>query len=120
MSSSSQPPQPEIPEEDTGGGDRTDTNTEKNSNRSELEYILPFCHKAEVTLTLPCRISLAMRDVIRSGRGIRRLVTLCGTIRQLVKESDRRLLNVPDDEDEEDEDAEPPQPPQDPQELAQR
>lgn len=28
-----------------------------------------------------------------SGRGIRRLVTLCGTVTQLVAENDRRLLN---------------------------
>ena len=63
-----------------------------------------------------------MRDAIRSGRGIRRLVTLCGTIRQLVRENDRRLrLNSSgSDEDEEDEDDEAPQPLQDPQELAQR
>ena len=64
-----------------------------------------------------------MREVIRSGRGIRRLVTLYGTIRQLLKENDRRLLglsNDDDDDDNGDEDAEEPQPPQDPQELAQR
>jgi len=62
-----------------------------------------------------------MREVIRSGRGIRRLVTLCGTILQLVKENDRRLLDPPDDHPESgDEDPEAPQPPQDPQELAQR
>lgn len=70
-------------------------------------------------LTSSYRISYALRKVIRSGRGIRRLVTLCGTIRNLVKESDRRLLDLPDDEDDDD-DAEPPQPPQDPQELAER
>jgi len=67
------------------------------------------------------RVSLAMRKVIRSGRGIRRLVTLCGNIQQLVKENDRRLQNLTDsDEDDDDEDPEVPQPPQDPQELARR
>ena len=30
-------------------------------------------------------------EIILSGRGIRRLVTLCGTVTQLVAESDRRL-----------------------------
>jgi len=58
-----------------------------------------------------------MREVIRSGRGIRRLVTLCGTIRQLVKENDQRLLDLPDTDPESDDEA--PQPPRDPQELAQ-
>lgn len=67
------------------------------------------------------RVSLAMRQVIRSGRGIRRLVTLFGTIRQLVKENDRRLLgSSDDDDDDDDEDMEEAQPPQDPQELARR
>lgn len=65
-----------------------------------------------------------MREVIRSGRGIRRLVTLYGTIRQLLKENDRRLLGLSHDDNNNnnngDEDAEEPQPPQDPQELAQR
>ena len=28
----------------------------------------------------------------RSGRGIRRLITLCGTVTQLVAENDRRLI----------------------------
>lgn len=58
--------------------------------------------------------------MIRSGRGILRLVTLCSSIRNLVKEGDRRLLDLPDDEDDDDDDTEPPQPPQDPQELAER
>lgn len=47
----------------------------------------------------------------RSGRGIRRIVTLCGTITQLVAENDRRLVEAdPDssssdnDEEENDED----------------
>ncbi|KAF9783664.1 hypothetical protein BJ322DRAFT_1007579, partial [Thelephora terrestris] len=52
------------------------------------------------------------------GRGIRWLVTLCGSIQQLVMENDRRLLGVSDEEDEDNE--ETPRPPQDPQELAQR
>ena len=70
-------------------------------------------------LTWPNRISLARREVIRSGRGIRRLVTLSGTIRQLVEENDRRLLES-SDSDPDDEDQEAPQPSQDPEELAQR
>ena len=48
-------------------------------------------------------------------------MTLCGTIRQLVKENDRRLLNLSDEgEDKDDEDLEAPQPPQDPLELERR
>jgi len=70
--------------------------------------------------TMSHRVSLGMRAVvIRSGRGIRRLVTLCGTVRQLVKENDRRLLDLPDSDSDE-EDTEAPQPPQDPQEVARR
>jgi len=61
-----------------------------------------------------------MREVIRSGRGIRRLVSLFGTIRQLVKENDRRLLDLSDSDEEDEEDPEAPQPPQDPQEVARR
>ena len=49
-----------------------------------------------------------MREVIRSGRGIRRLVVLYGTIQQLVRESDRRLLN-PEGSDDDEEDPEAPQ-----------
>ena len=59
-----------------------------------------------------------MREVIRSGRGIRRLVVLYGTIQQLVRESDRRLLS-PEGSDDEEEDPEAPQLRQDRQELAQ-
>jgi hypothetical protein len=42
----------------------------------------------------------------RSSRGIRRLVTLCGTVTQLVAEYDRRLLrsNNGDDDDDDDDD----------------
>ena len=72
-----------------------------------------------VTLTLSYRVSLALRDTIRSGRGIRRLVTLYGSIQQLVKENDQRLLG-PGDSDDEEENLEAPQPPEDPQERAQR
>src|SRR5579872_6128962 len=59
-----------------------------------------------------------MSSIRRSGRGIRRLVTLHGTIRQLVAESDRRLLDSLDDED--DGNLGSPEPPQDPEELARR
>ena len=62
---------------------------------------------------------LARRGVILSGRGIRRVVTLSGTIRQLMEENDRRLLDS-SDSDPDDEDQETLQPPQDPEELAQR
>lgn len=86
-------------------------------NSSELS---PFYKQKVVTLTWSHRASLAIRGVIRSGRGIHRLVSLFGTVRQLVKESDRRLLGLPDSDDEDDEDPEASQPPQDPQEVAQR
>ena len=42
--------------------------------------------------------------VRRSGRGIRRLVTLCGTVTQLVAEYDRSLLDEPNSDDDEDSD----------------
>lgn len=76
----------------------------------------------KVVLTQPYRAALTMREVVRSGRGIRRLVTLCGTVRQLVKENDRRLLNLSDSDEDEDDDENPevPQPPRDPEELARR
>ena len=38
-----------------------------------------------------------------SGRGIRRLVSLCGTVAQLVAEYDRRLLEPESDDDNDDE-----------------
>lgn len=38
----------------------------------------------------------------RSGRGIRRLVTLCGTITQLVAKYDRRLLDSDPNSDDDD------------------
>ena len=38
----------------------------------------------------------------RSGRGIRRLVTLCGTVTQLVAEYDRRLLDSDPNSDDDD------------------
>ena len=49
-----------------------------------------------------------VKQAKRSGRGIRRLVTLCGTITQVVGEYDRRLLaNDPDaDSDDSDDDDE--------------
>ena len=43
----------------------------------------------------------------RSGRGIRRLVTLCGSITQLVVEYDRRLPGSESDDDGDDEDTSP-------------
>ena len=70
-------------------------------------------------LTWPNRISLARHEVIWSSQGIRRLVTLSRTIRQLVEENDRWLLES-SDSDPDDEDQEAPQPSQDPEELAQR
>ena len=46
------------------------------------------------------RIAEEIKLTRRSGRGIRRLVTLCGTVTQLVAEYDRRLLeSESDDED---------------------
>ena len=70
-------------------------------------------------LTSLNRVSCTIRDVVWSGWGIRRLITLCGTVRQLVKENDCRLLDS-SDSDSNDEDLKVPQPPQDPEELARR
>ena len=45
--------------------------------------------------TSGCSHSLSIAEVRqtkRSGRGVRRIVTLCGTITQLVAENDRHLL----------------------------
>ena len=72
-----------------------------------------------IILTWSYRVSLAIRDIIQSGRGIRRLVTLCGTIQQLVKESDRRLAGEVDSDDEDASDENPgvPRLPQDLEEL---
>jgi hypothetical protein len=47
-----------------------------------------------------------MQAVIKSGRGIRRLVTLCGTVTQLVSENDRRLPRPEGDDDDDDEEEE--------------
>lgn len=79
-----------------------------------------FCPAGKLVLTRSYRISSALRDTIRSGRGIRRLVTLCGSIHHLVKESDRRLLGGRDTDDDEVDEEDIPQPSQDPKELARR
>ena len=75
-----------------------------------------------VTLTLSCRASIAICEVIQRSRGTRRLTSLFGTVRQLVRESDRRLLPgfLDSDEEDEAEDLEAPQPPWDPQEVTRR
>jgi len=56
-------------------------------------------------LTNSCSAARKVRAIISSGRGIHRLVTLCGTITQLVNENDRRLpgsgFNNDEDGDEE-------------------
>ena len=44
-----------------------------------------------------------MKEIRKSGRGIRRLVTLCGPISHLVAEYDRRLLARADRDDEDNE-----------------
>ena len=44
-----------------------------------------------------------MKEIRKSGRGIRRLVTLCGLISHLVAEYDRRLLVRADRDDEDNE-----------------
>ena len=60
--------------------------------------------------TYPCSTVRKVRSVIRSGRGIRRLVSLCGTITQLVMENDRRLLaSASDGSDDDNEEEEPPE-----------
>ena len=45
-----------------------------------------------------------MAQTKRSGRGIRRLITLCGSITQLIAESDRCLASNGDGENDDDED----------------
>lgn len=45
-------------------------------------------------------------DAKRSGRGVRRIVTLCGTITQLVAENDSRLLGPESDADSDGDDEE--------------
>jgi len=75
-----------------------------------------------IVLTQFYRASLAISDVVRSGQGIRRLVTLCGNIQQLVKESDRRLAGgaCSDDEDSDNENPTVSQPPQNLEEISQQ
>ena|ERR1700753_2092752 len=114
--------QPSTPpgEEDASGCTTTDGDADKNgSGQSELESSILSHGWTSTILTLFCRVSIKMADVKRSGRGIRRLVTLCGTIQQLVMENDRRLLDAPDSANEE-EDPEAHRPSQDLQELARR
>ena len=45
-----------------------------------------------------------MSQTKRSGRGIRWLITLCGSITQLIAENDCRLASNGDGEDDDDED----------------
>ena len=59
-----------------------------------------------VTLTCSHRAARKVQDIICSGRGIRRLVTLCGTVTQLVSENDRRLPGSESDNDNDDNDDE--------------
>ena len=49
------------------------------------------------------------KQVRRSGCGIRRLVTLCGTVTQLVAEYDRRLVGSESDGDDEENDEDRPE-----------
>ena len=56
-----------------------------------------------VALT-PYSAAQKIRAIINSGRGIRRLVTLCGTITQLVSENDRRLPGSESENDEDNDD----------------
>ena len=57
-----------------------------------------------VALTHLCSTAHKIRAIINSGRGICRLVTLCGTITQLVSKNDRRLPGSESDEDDDDDD----------------
>ena len=77
----------------------------------------PCRGRTRIALTWSCRIVLAIGAQVRSGRGIRRLVTLCGSITELVAENDRRLFAA---EGIEDDDEEGEQTPEDLQDLAQR
>jgi hypothetical protein len=62
----------------------------------------------QLYLLCSCSAARKIRAVITSGRGIRRLVTLCGTITQLVSENDHRLpTSESEDEDDSDEDGSP-------------
>jgi hypothetical protein len=62
------------------------------------------------TCSLSYSATHRVRAVISSGRGIRRLVTLCGTITQLVSENDRRLPGTESEEEgDEDEEGESPE-----------
>ena len=54
----------------------------------------------------PYRIADEIKLTRTNGRGIRRLVTLCGTVAQLVAEYDRRLLESESDDDDDDDDIE--------------
>ena len=108
------PPPPDLDRQNP-----TDDNADGGGGeQSELGSSSPPT-SGNMVLTWPYRFSIAMREVIRSGRGVRRLVTLCGSIQQLVRENDRRLLDTPDGEDD-NEDTEVTQPPEDPQELERR
>ena len=40
----------------------------------------------------PCRVVLEINQQVRNSRGICRLVTLCGTIQELVAENDQQLF----------------------------
>jgi len=82
----------------------TPPNTSNNRARSETESVLSFWRLCTVILT-PRRIIDEMKLTRTTGRGIRRLVTLCGTVTQLVDEYDRRLLDPePDDDGDESDD----------------
>lgn len=58
--------------------------------------------------------------MVLSGRGIRRLVTVCGTVRELVQESDRRLFAAEGTDMHDDEPDEGERSPEDLQELEQQ
>ena len=76
----------------------------------------PCCGRTIIALTWPYRVILAVTKQVQSGRGIRRLVTLCGTIPELIAENDRQLFAAEGIEDDE----EGEQSPEDLQDLVQR
>ena len=71
-----------------------------------------------IPLTQSHRVYLAIREVKQSGRGIHRLVTLCGNIQNLADENDWRIFAAEGMDDENNEEVL--RRPEDLQELAQR
>ena len=92
-------PQNDVPEQDRNGN----TPPPNPDRGHQEEPVVPGTDRSHPTTIT------GVKQVRRSGRGIRRLVTLCGTVTQLVAEYDCRLVasesnasSDGDDNDEED------------------